>query len=99
MEIEPSDRFECKVIDIIDNLKWKGITVQEPVTGGIVYFARTSPEENIEIGDTLYLKVQELPHELDEMGAEVHLLDKNDKKIDWTYISRGQETQAGTWQY
>ncbi|MBP2030166.1 hypothetical protein J2755_001100 [Methanohalophilus levihalophilus] len=93
MEIDPSDRFECKVIEIIDNLKWKGVMVQESVTNGIVYFARVAPENNLELGDTLYLKVQELAHELDEMGAEIQLMDENDNKIDWTYISRGVQPQ------
>ncbi|MDK2891639.1 hypothetical protein [Methanohalophilus sp.] len=93
MDIDPSDRFKCKVINIIDTLKWKGVTVQEEVTKGIVYFARVSPENNLQVGDTLYLKVLELPHELDEMGAEIQLMDENDNKIDWTYISRGTQPQ------
>jgi hypothetical protein len=89
LEIGPEDRFECKVIDVIDNLRWKGITVQESVTGGIVYFARVSPDENIGTDDTFYLQIRELPHELDEMGAEIRLVDENGRIIDWTYISRG----------
>lgn len=93
MEIDPSDRFECEVIDIIDTLKWKGVTVQEAATRGIVYFARVDPENNLQLGDILYLKVREMPHELDEMGAEIQLMDENDKKIDWTYISRGIQPQ------
>ncbi len=93
MEVDPSDRFECRIVNIIDNLKWKGVTVEELVTKGIAYFARVSPEENLQLGDILYLRVRELPHDLDEMGAEIHLLDENDRKIDWAFISRGLQSQ------
>ncbi|WP_462272944.1 hypothetical protein [Methanohalophilus sp.] len=85
-EIEESDRFECKVVNIINNLKWKGVMVKEIKSGGNVYFARTDPTKDLKPGDTLYLGVKELPSQMEEMQAEVTLYGKNDEKIDWTFI-------------
>ena len=86
-EIEETDRFECKVVNVIDNLQWKGVTVEDEDSGGRVYFSKVKNNgENIEVGSSLYIGVRLLSHELDEMNMEVHLYDKEDNELDWTII-------------
>ena len=86
--ISENDRFECKVVNIIENLKqWKGVTVEDVESGGRVYFAKVKAEDfNIVIGDSLYIGVKELPYGLEEMSMEVHLYDGEDNELDWTII-------------
>ena len=85
--INQSDRFECRIVNVIDNLMWKGVVVEHLKSGGRVYFARVKPDEfNSEIGDTLYLGVTKLPYDLEERSTEVTLYDKDNKKLDWTLI-------------
>ncbi len=86
-EIEETDRFECKVVNVIDNLQWKGVTVEDEDSGGRVYFSRVKANGmDIEIGSSLYIGVRLLSHDLDEMNMEVHLYDENDNELDWTII-------------
>lgn len=86
-EINESDRFECKVVNIIDNLMWKGVTVEHVKSQGRVYFARVKADDfDIKIGDTLYIGVKPLPYELEERSTEVTLYDKDNNKLDWTLI-------------
>ncbi|NPE29586.1 hypothetical protein HNV12_16820 [Methanococcoides sp. SA1] len=86
--IEETDRFECKIVNIIDNLKqWKGVVVEDIDSGGRVYFARVKAEGfTKEIGDSLFLSIKELPYDIEEMSIEVHLYDENDTEIDWTIL-------------
>ncbi|MEL4305872.1 hypothetical protein [Methanococcoides sp. LMO-2] len=86
--ISENDRFECRVVNIIDNLKqWKGVTVEDIDSGGRVYFAKVKAEGfNVAIGDSLYIGIKELPYGIEEMSMEVHLYDEDDKELDWTIL-------------
>ena len=72
-EIREVDRFECRVISVIQNLVWKGITVEENGTRGRVYFGRVNGELNISHGETLYLGIN-LEHALVNLGGDLHAL-------------------------
>lgn len=86
-EISESDRFECIVVNVIQNLNWVGATVEHIDSGGRVYFGKIKADENeINIGDTLYLGAKPLPFELDEMEMEISLYNADNEKIDWTMI-------------
>lgn len=86
-EINESDRFECKIINIISKGDWYGVTVEEIQSQGRVYFGRTKPELfQYEIGDILYIGVKKLSVELEDRTIEVSLYDKNDNKLDWTFL-------------
>lgn len=84
-EIREVDRFECKVVNVIKNLMWKGITVEEKGTKGRVYFSRVNSELNINYGDTLYLGVKPV-YEVEGKTMEVTLYDVENKKLDWTIV-------------
>ena len=86
-EISESDRFECVVVNIIDNLTWKGVTVEDVESGGRVYFGRIKAEKNeIDIGDTLYMGAKPLTYDLEEKEMEISLYNADNEKIDWTLI-------------
>ncbi|MGB3907657.1 MAG: hypothetical protein WBL02_04390 [Methanomethylovorans sp.] len=86
-EISESDRFECKVINVISKGDWYGVTVEEIASGGRVYFGRTKPELfNYKPGDILYIGVKALTIELEDRTMEVSLYDADDNKLDWTII-------------
>lgn len=86
-EINESDRFECKIINIISKGDWYGVTVEEIQSQGRVYFGRTKPKLfQYEIGDILYIGVKKLSVELEDRTIEVSLYDKNDNKLDWTFL-------------
>lgn len=87
-DIQDTDRFECKIVNIIDNLKiWKGVVVEDVDSGGRVYFGKVKADGfEKEIGDSLFIGVKELPYELEEMSIEVHLYDENDSELDWTIL-------------
>ncbi|MCD4704196.1 MAG: hypothetical protein K8R64_07905 [Methanosarcinaceae archaeon] len=85
-EINETDRFKCIVVNVIDSLNWKGITVEEVGSGGRVYFGRTKPEHNVSIGDKLFIGVKELDYGVEEMKVEVSLYDAEDNRLDWTFI-------------
>lgn len=86
-EISESDRFECKIINIINKGDWYGVTVEEIGSKGRVYFGRTKPELfHYEIGDILYIGVKKLSIELEDRNIEVSLYDGNNSKLDWTFI-------------
>lgn len=84
-EIREVDRFECKVINVICNLTWKGIAVEEKCTKGRVYFGRVSGELDINPGDTLYLGIKPV-YEVEDKTMQVTLYDAENKKLDWTLV-------------
>ncbi len=84
-EIREVDRFECKVINVIQNLMWKGITVEENSTKGRVYFGRVNNDLNISYGDTLYLGIKPI-YEVEDKTMHVTLYDAENKKLDWTLV-------------
>ena len=62
-ELKESDRFECKVINVINNLTWKGVTVEEVKSEGRVYFARVIAENcDIKPGDTFLSMPRAIAH-------------------------------------
>lgn len=84
-EIKETDRFECMVINVIKNLTWKGVTVEEKGTKGRVYFARVNGEFDLQEGDALYLGVQPL-YEVEDKSMKVFLYDAENNKLDWTLL-------------
>lgn len=84
-EIREADRFECKVINVIQNLIWKGVTVQETSTKGRVYFGRVKGELDINLGDTLYLGIKPL-YDIEDKTMRVTLYDSENNKLDWTLV-------------
>jgi hypothetical protein len=84
-EIREVDRFECKVINVIQNLTWKGITVEENRTKGRVYFGRVNGDININHGDTLYLGIKPI-YEVEDKTMHVTLYDAENQKLDWTLV-------------
>ncbi|MGA9187779.1 MAG: hypothetical protein WB014_04250 [Methanosarcina sp.] len=84
-EIREVDRFECRVISVIQNLVWKGITVEENGTRGRVYFGRVNGELNISHGETLYLSIKPV-YEVEDKTMRVTLYDAEDKQLDWTLV-------------
>jgi hypothetical protein len=86
-EISESDRFECVVINVIQNLNWTGATVEDVQSGGRVYFGKIKTDENeINIGDTLYLGAKPITYDLEEREMEISLYNADNEKIDWTLI-------------
>jgi hypothetical protein len=84
-EIREVDRFECRVISVIQNLVWKGVTVEEKNTRGRVYFGRVSGEIKINPGDTFYLGIKPI-YEIEDKTMNVTLYDAENKKLDWTLV-------------
>ena len=86
--IDKNERFECRSVNIIDNMKqWKGVTVEDVDSGGRVYFARVNAEKfGYDIGDSLFIGVEELPYGIDEMSVKVRLYDDQDNELDWTIL-------------
>jgi hypothetical protein len=84
-EIRETDRFECQVINVIQNLVWKGITVQETITRGRVYFGRVNGEFDINLGDTLYLGIRPV-YDIEDKSMRVTLYDAENNKLDWTLL-------------
>jgi len=86
-DVDESDRFECVVINIIKNLSWIGVTVEDLHSGGRVYFGKVKTDENdINVGDTLYLGARPIPYDLEEKEMEVSLYNVDNERIDWTLI-------------
>ena len=86
-EISESDRFECVVINVIQNLNWIGATVEDINSGGRVYFGKIKSDINeINVGDTLYMGAKPITYDLEDKEMEVSLYDGDDNKIDWTLI-------------
>ena len=84
-EIREVDRFECQVINVIQNLIWKGLTVEEKSTKGRVYFGRVNGELDIKLGDTLYLGIRPV-YDMDDKTMRVTLYDAENNKLDWTLL-------------
>ena len=84
-EIRETDRFECQVINVIQNLVWKGVTVQETSTKGRVYFGRVNGELDINLGDTLYLGIRPV-YDMEDKTMRVTLYDAENNKLDWTLL-------------
>lgn len=84
-EIREVDRFECRVLNVIRNLAWKGVTVEEKSTKGRVYFGRVNGEIEINPGDTFYLGIKQI-YEIEDKTMTVTLYDAEDKKLDWTLV-------------
>lgn len=84
-EIREVDRFECRVLNVIKNLAWKGVTVEEKSTKGRVYFGRVNGEIEINPGDTFYLGIKQI-YEIEDKTMTVTLYDAEDKKLDWTLV-------------
>ncbi len=86
-EINESDRFECVVINIVQNINWIGATVEDIHSGGRIYFGKIKSDENeINVGDTLYLGAKPIPYDLEDKEMEVSLYNVDNEKIDWTLI-------------
>lgn len=86
-EINESDRFECVVINLIENISWIGVTVEDIHSGGRVYFGKVKADENeINVGDTLYLGAKPITYDLEEKEMEVSLYNADNERIDWTLI-------------
>lgn len=84
-EICDADRFECQVINIIQNLTWKGVTVREKSTSGRVYFGRVNGELEINLGDTLYLGIKPV-YEVEDKTMRVTLYNAENRQLDWTLV-------------
>jgi hypothetical protein len=84
-EIREADRFECQVINVIQNLIWKGVTVQEKSTSGRVYFGRVNGELEINLGDALYLGIKQV-YDVEDKTMRVTLYDAENKQLDWTLV-------------
>lgn len=84
-EIRETDRFECVVLSVIQNLMWKGITVEEKDTKGRVYFGRVKGELDIKEGDTLYLGIRPT-YDIEDKTMKVFLYDAENNKLDWTLV-------------
>jgi len=84
-EIREVDRFECMVINVIQNLAWKGVTVEEKGTKGRVYFGRVNGEFEINCGDTLYLGIRPI-YEMEDKTMRVTLYNAENKQLDWTLV-------------
>ncbi len=86
-EISESDRFECVIVNIIDNLIWKGVVVEEVESGGRVYFGKTKAEGFEYVpGDTLFIGIKQIISDLEDLSMEVSLYDTDDNRLDWTFI-------------
>lgn len=86
-EINESDRFECVVINLIENISWIGVTVEDIHSGGRVYFGKVKADENeINVGDTLFLGAKPITYDLEEKEMEVSLYNADNERIDWTLI-------------
>lgn len=84
-EIRETDRFECVVINVIQNLIWKGITVEEKDTRGRVYFGRVNGELDINHGDVLHLGIRQI-YDIEDKTMRVTLYDAEGNKLDWTLV-------------
>lgn len=84
-EIREVDRFECKVTNVIQNLIWKGVTVEEISTKGRVYFGRVNGEFSITQGETLYLGIRPV-YDTEEKTMRVTLYDVENRQLDWTLV-------------
>jgi hypothetical protein len=84
-EIRETDRFECRVLNIIQNLSWKGITVEEISTKGRVYFGRVNGEIDINVGDTLCLGIRPI-YDIEDKTMRVTLYNTENKPLDWTLV-------------
>ncbi|WP_406662478.1 hypothetical protein V7O66_06800 [Methanolobus sp. ZRKC3] len=86
-DICASDRFKCVIVNVIDNLSWKGVVVEEVESGGRVYFGKTKPEGFDYVpGDILYIGINPLPPEIGDFTMEVSLYDAQDNRLDWTFV-------------
>jgi hypothetical protein len=88
-EVNESDRFECVIVNVIDTLMWKGVTVEEVESGGRVYFGKVKPDDFEYVpGDTLYIGMKRLSYDVEdmEMSMEVSLYDADDRRLDWTFL-------------
>ena len=86
-DISESDRFECVVINVIQNLNWIGATVEDVHSGGRTYFGKIKSDENeIKIGDTLYLGAKPITYDLEDKEMEISLYNTDNERIDWTLI-------------
>jgi hypothetical protein len=84
-EIREVDRFKCRVINVIKNMAWKGVTVEEIDTKGRVYFSRVNGEIEINPGDIFYLGIKQI-YEIEDKTMTVTLYDAENKKLDWTLV-------------
>ncbi|HIH73908.1 MAG TPA: hypothetical protein HA306_00995 [Methanosarcina sp.] len=84
-EIREVDRFECRVVTVIRNLAWKGVTVEEKNTKGRVYFGRVREEIIINPGDTFYIGIKPI-YEIEDKSMRVTLYNAENKPLDWTLV-------------
>jgi hypothetical protein len=84
-DIREVDRFECKVINVIQNLIWKGVTIEENSTKGRVYFGRVNGELDINLGDKLYLGIRPV-NDIEDKTMRVTLYDDENRQLDWTLV-------------
>lgn len=85
-EILESDRFDCVVVNVIDTMHYKGVTVEEPYSKGRVYFGKVPGDIDIKVGDVLFIGAKPLGEAFGQGGMEVCLYDADDKKLSWTFI-------------
>ncbi len=87
VELNETDRFECKVINVFDNKNWKGVVVEHGESKSRVYFGRIrSNIDHIKPGDTLYLGAKPVNFDIGDRSMEVSLYDEDNNKLDWTFL-------------
>jgi len=86
VEILETDRFDCVVVNVIKNMSYQGVTVEEPYSNGRVYFGKVPADFDVQIDDVLFIGVRPLGENKTAGSMEVYLYDAEDKKLDWTLI-------------
>ncbi len=86
IEIYNKDRFRCVVKNIFYFENYKGITVEEPLSKGNIYFGKVSLDNNISINDILYIGAEKLNTFENKNSMKVTLYDKDQNLLDWTLI-------------
>ncbi|MBZ3934953.1 hypothetical protein [Methanimicrococcus blatticola] len=86
VEILETDRFDCQVVNVIKTMTYQGITIEEPLSKGRVYFGKVPADIDIEVGDVLFIGAKPLGEEKNQGSMEVYLYDEEDNRLDWTLI-------------
>ncbi|MCL2142257.1 MAG: riboflavin kinase [Methanimicrococcus sp.] len=86
VEILETDRFDCVVVNVIKNMAYQGVTVEEPYSHGRVYFGKVSADFDVQVDDVLFIGIKPLGEDKSQGSMEVYLFDEEDNKLDWTLI-------------
>jgi len=86
VEILETDRFDCVVVNVIKNMTYQGVTVEDPYSNGRVYFGKVPADFDVQIDDVLFIGAKPLGEDKSHGSMEVYLFDKEGKKLDWTLI-------------